>query len=946
MKKPAPKFFWLFGGAIALAVAVYFSVPFIGEKLYEKGLQAKKEWRISSAISYFFWAEKLSKDKTNSQFEKANCLQLRGDFLTSQKEFEEILARSIINQKLKAQILNSNGANLFNQNKPDKALESHNESLKIARLISDKKLEAQALVGRARVLYHTQGKFDEAKVELEKALEIGRKINDELVIADALRNIGVILWWGNGELDRPYEEFYKPALELYRKNGDRRSEATMLSNIAHIYGFKGDGFQRRKLENESFAIRREIEDQAGLSESYRFFGQSYLSIRNFRKGRENLLKSVELSKKIGFRLAQNDAETYLAGAYVELGEYDEAIALLEKLMEREKNSPILEKGRLGGIAYCYLLKKEFENARNIFEEILEINRKSGSNDIRSVGASHVFLADTYLHLGNFVRAEELLKKSEELKAKHPQGGVSGYIEYSLIHADFRYRNGEFERSLRFLQNAAEDELNLFASSGTNLVNVPFPRSYDRLYSLLLEKLNKKIPTEEGKDNQAEELAFRFLEQRRYRSFRNFIVRSGSKNISTTLASETTKAALAKIEKIKERLKADSNNETLKKSLRKAYADYENEVMEEQFSKEIQRAIKTARPADLEKTRKNLDEKTALIQYIFSGEKVFALVLTKEKLQSFALPVTRSNLKNKTRLLQSSLFSKEAADETVNWKPIAESLRESLIEPFEKTEILENKNRLAIIPFGFLHDLPFAALTKNENGQRHFLVEDYILFFPPSATFLVKDKNSTKSKKLISFGRNSSDKSDLPPLKFAVQESKAIAEIFSGETRLENMANETEFKKLASKYSHLHFAMHAFAEPDMPLFSRLVLKSTAEDDGNLTVREIFELGIDADLVTIAACEGARSFSADGEGLIEIDRTGLTEAFLHAGSRSVLASLSPVSDKATTDLMQNFYTNLLKEDKAASLAFSQRRMLSEGEFTHPKYWANFVLIGTDR
>ena len=184
---------------------MYFSVPHLGEKLYEKGLQAKKEWRLKSAISYFSWAEKLKSDKTNAQFEKAVCLQLHGDFLSSQKEFEEILARSIINQKLKAQILNSNGANLFNQNKPDKALESHNESLKIASLINDKKLEAKALVGRARVLYHTQGKFDEAKVDLEKALAIGRKINDELIIADALRNIGVVLWWGKGELDRPHE---------------------------------------------------------------------------------------------------------------------------------------------------------------------------------------------------------------------------------------------------------------------------------------------------------------------------------------------------------------------------------------------------------------------------------------------------------------------------------------------------------------------------------------------------------------------------------------------------------------------------------------------------------------------------------------------------------------------------------------------------------------------
>ena len=136
---------------------------------------------------------------------------------------------------------------------------------------------------------------------------------------------------------------------------------------------------------------------------------------------------------------------------------------------------------------------------------------------------------------------------------------------------------------------------------------------------------------------------------------------------------------------------------------------------------------------------------------------------------------------------------------------------------------------------------------------------------------------------------------------------------------------------------------------MPLFSRLFLNPSKKDDGNLTTREIFELGIDASLVTIAACEGAASFSADSRGLVEVDRIGLSEAFLHAGSKSVLASLSPVSDRATTDLMKNFYQNLLTKDKAKSLALAQRAMLRDEtnrKFTHPKYWANFVLIGTDR
>ncbi|MEZ5347389.1 MAG: CHAT domain-containing protein [Pyrinomonadaceae bacterium] len=532
--------------------------------------------------------------------------------------------------------------------------------------------------------------------------------------------------------------------------------------------------------------------------------------------------------------------------------------------------------------------------------------------------------------------------------QHAAGLIRGHLLYNIVQADYRYRIGEFENSLQFLEDAAADELTLFASSGTSVVTSPFPRDYDRLFSLLLEKLSKKIGTEEGENNAAEELTFRFLEQRRYRSFRNMIVQSGSKKIASTLASENEKMALAEIEKIKNQLK-NNNDHNLKNRLRRAYSDYENAVIKEQFSIEIQKAIATAHPVKLKTAQANLDEKTALIEYVFVGEKTIALVLTKDKLKSFPLTVTRSNLKNKTRILQTSVFSKDKNHRSDDWEPISRNLRESLIEPIERSGALKNKNRLAIIPFGFLHDLPFAMLTRNENGKTHFLIEDYVLFFPPSATFLTVNETKKETAKLVSFGRNSNDMADLPPLKFAVRESESVAEIFSGEAKLENKASETEFKDSAPKATHLHIAAHAIAEPEMPLFSRLLLKSTDKDDGKLTTREIFELGINANLVTIAACEGARSFSADSEGLIEIDRIGLTEAFLHAGSRSVLASLSPASDEATTELMQSFYKNLLSQDKATSLALAQREMLRRevnNRFTHPRYWANFVLIGTDR
>ena len=446
---------------------------------------------------------------------------------------------------------------------------------------------------------------------------------------------------------------------------------------------------------------------------------------------------------------------------------------------------------------------------------MDAELKSDSRDIRSLVALNVVLGDIYLRLGKLNEARKMLNKADYLYAKYNTAVIKGGFYFGVVQAEMSYEDEKFEEVLKFLKQAVDDELLLFSSSGTNVVNSPRQRTYDRLFSLLLEKVNKEIEPNEDGNNLSEELAFRFLEQRRYRSFRNFIVRSSSKNIATTQTSDAEKIALAKIAKIKSYLEKD-NVLSLRKSLRNAYSEYENAVVKEQFSREVQRSIAGVHPVGLKMVQKNLGESTALIEYVFSGEKVFALVVTDSRLRSFALPVSRSNLQNKVRLLQSSMFSSGRGEETNDWQPIAQSLRESLIDPIEKADILKGIDRLAIIPFGFLHDLPFATLARNESNQIRFLVEDYVLFFPPSATFLTVAQDSKQTKNLIAFGRNAS-KRNLPPLKFAVEESKSVARIFSGNAKTENEATETDFKKLASKRRTCTLLHTQLLNPKCPCF---------------------------------------------------------------------------------------------------------------------------------
>lgn len=99
-------------------------------------------------------------------------------------------------------------------------------------------------------------------------------------------------------------------------------------------------------------------------------------------------------------------------------------------------------------------------------------------------------------------------------------------------------------------------------------------------------------------------------------------------------------------------------------------------------------------------------------------------------------------------------------------------------------------------------------------------------------------------------------------------------------------------------------------------------------------------LDADLVTLSACQTALGKEMGGEGLV-----GLARAFQFAGARSVLASLWSVSDRSTTELMKRFYSRLeAGESKDAALREAQRALLREGgPKSSPFHWAAFQLIG---
>lgn len=188
----------------------------------------------------------------------------------------------------------------------------------------------------------------------------------------------------------------------------------------------------------------------------------------------------------------------------------------------------------------------------------------------------------------------------------------------------------------------------------------------------------------------------------------------------------------------------------------------------------------------------------------------------------------------------------------------------------------------------------------------------------------------------------------PPLPQTEQEVRAIAKTLGvkpepPDVLLNLEANETRLRQAPlGKYRYVHFATHA----DLPgkvqgvnePFILLGQVDNAEgDNGFLTMSEVLDLKLSADMVVLSACLTGRGQVMEGEGVANFAR-----AFQQAGARSVVVSLWEVTSKETVDYMTLFYGHL-QEGKSRSQALRLARQEIKAKNPHPFYWAAFILHG---
>ena len=658
-----------------------------------------------------------------------------------------------------------------------------------------------------------------------------------------------------------------------------------------------------------------------------------------------------------------------AEAYMDVGDYAKAIEDSRKGFETKAKNWNTERWQqintLGSLTLAYALAGEREQALASAKQLEDISTSYPYTLLAT--DKQVWLAKTYVALGDYQRAlsfleikggvfDSLAKGVADAMTGAPTRGESMW-EYQQLPADFLLYKCQFETGK--IKEAKEGFDGLLAKpkirdNGDIYWMILFDRGriaekegdlkaatgYYRQAVDVIEQQRSTINTETSKigfvgDKQEvyRHLVAALFTDGQYDSAFEYVERSKSRALVDMLAAKKNFAVVSgDPTKVRQLLAMNDNadNEVIQqgtapektqiRSLVVSARQQLNEASPDLASLVNVSALATAQIESL------IPPDEALVEYYYDAPYLVAFVLTDKGLG--AVRLDGSGLQDEVRQ-----FRKDIENPNSNsYLSLSRQLYDQLFRPL--AERIDTR-KLIIVAHGPLHYLPFNAL---HDGQS-YMIDRYSLRMLPSASVLkyLRTEPVDKPGNILAFG-NPDLGNPMYDLVHAQDEAIAVTHGRpNSKVLLRKAASETAFLQYGSDFRYLHFATHGEFNADAPLKSALLLAGDKQNDGQLTVDKLYSLRLDADLVTLSACETGLGKIANGD-----DVVGLTRGFLYAGSRSIVASLWQVDDLATSYLMTRFYDNLQQADKREALR--QAQLDTRKRYAHPYYWAAFQLTGS--
>lgn len=831
---------------------------------------------------------------------KAECLSRLGKIDEAENEISQCLSNKInIQTKIAAQ--NTKGYIELKKGRTDNATELFKQALSICA--EPQKLLAAECYNNLGIAYWTTGNSELAKEHLLKSLSIYQdKLGEKnFKIASAYNNLGLIL--SETEPTSALKNYNK-ALVIYQNlfsNAIHPATAISYTNIGVINKNLGD--YNGALANFENALRINNAIYGEDHPTVAFVKTNLAQVFLQRGSKAKAIENLESAKAIyintyGFKHPEiANIENILGGIYFKEGKFKEALVHYQRSLianSSDFESTNWKTNPNSQIAYNKMLMlltlDKKAKAIEAFYNTLTLKKKHLKE-----AASIYRICDTLITI---IR-QTMVSKADKIALGAEASNVYEHaIAINLSLADVSLSKQKYWEEAFYFNEKSKATVLLESIAEANA------KQFSGVPDSLIQK---------EKNMQA--------------------------NISFITQQLAQKPDLSKEKKLRDQLFTSNRLfEKFTQNLNQNYTDYYNL----KFSTSI---------ISVSKLAESIPKNTAICSF-FVGEdtqNIYSFFVTKNGLKVYSSVISMDIEKQVTALRNSIKF---------NLPEIFNEFAYKLYKQLFVFKINKNINHLVIIPDGKLGTIPFEALLlKKYNSDLYsnapFLVQNSAISYAYSATLYndaTKAKLQNMSKMaLICAPVKFQTAQNLQPLPASEIECNDIRKLlmsnnFDTQTYLGESAKESVLKtKNLINYKYIHLATHGSVNENHQELSQIYFNadsSNTNEDGNLYSWEIYGLKLNAQMVTLSACQTGLGKVSKGEGII-----GLSRALLYAGAKNVVVSLWTVSDASTSKLMVGFYDTLTNQNQtlASSLRKSKLELLKDPIYSNPYYWAPFILIG---
>ena len=846
---------------------------------------------------------------------------------------------------------------------------------------------------RMGVAHSDQGDDQQALALFGEAESIERALPGEPRLPDVLIGKGAALW-GQGRYDQAIELND----EAVRREGEGKQRPATLAaayvNLGNAYWSKSDYDEALACYQKALPLQ-----VAALGAAHQYVGLIHYNMATLHlKKRDHEASIASAGKALEILVPalgeRHDlviqAMNVLGSAFTQRGDPDRALAVLERARalqsltkEANRDAAVIESSR----AEAYLARGDLRSAARGFKEALAI-------DIEVHGERHPDVAEDFANLGELSlrkrdRAEALLFFGKAIAANTRQAVAAEpdldppldsalSDEYLLKALKGAARARAMGGTRRDLEAAALVYAN--AARLTERMRAGYRAEGSKLFlaETATETFDEAIRTELlllrlTADERHLEEAYRYAERSKAGVLREALSEAEARSfarIPGALLEEERRlrqdlaAADHRLEEAQEYGADEARLQGLRDErfgLSRRYESLRGRF-EKEFPEYYDLKYRSLTAPSAKVRTRALDDGTALVEYFLGRDEVFIFTLTAGGLEVARVP-REAALESDLGELRRAIVSRDDAA----YRRSAVRLYRTLLAPVESR--LAGKD-IVIVPDGPLHAVPFEALLKHDTASRPgdegslpYVLRDHAVSYAYSGTVLLQSLGRRKESprhEFVGFAPGFAEAGGArPALPASRREVSDVERLFReragllggwlrGGSRIYLGKDATKSTLLSAdleSYRYVHLATHAIVDADRPALSRLLFQPVEGSgrDGALTLGEIYNLRLAADLVVLSACDTGGGRIARGEGII-----GLTRGFLFAGARSLLVSLWPVSDDAAAALVVDFYGGLLAgRTKARALREAKLRAMARNpEYARPFYWSALVLVGERR